>query len=140
MTNLGRTYSPVLRYRTGDLVRAAAPRNGNPFLRLEGGILGRADDMLIIRGNNVFPSAIESIIRRFPEVTEFQLRLSRERAMTMLCVAIEVNSAAADNGTETCEKIAGAIKQGLQFEADCIAVPPGTLPRFEMKARRVVWG
>src|SRR5439155_1567484 len=72
LTNLGRLGSPVIRYRTGDRVRLAdAPcACGRTFRRLEGGILGRLDDMLILRGVNVFPSAVEDIVRRFAAVEE----------------------------------------------------------------------
>src|SRR5438034_3796172 len=65
LTNLGRVGSPVIRYRTGDRVRLAAPpcACGRTFVRLEGGILGRFDDMLIVRGVNVFPAAIEGVVR-----------------------------------------------------------------------------
>ena len=67
LTNHGRMDSPLIRYRTGDLVRGVVTPRG---LRLEGGILGRADDMIHIRGNNVYPTALEGIVRRFPEVAE----------------------------------------------------------------------
>jgi phenylacetate-CoA ligase len=71
LTSLGRFGSPVIRYRTGDIVR---PRWGstaeNRFVLLDGGVLGRADDMLIVRGVNIFPSAVEQILRSFPEVVD----------------------------------------------------------------------
>ena len=75
ITNLGRHGSPVLRYRTGDLVEAdpAEHASGRTLLRLRGGILGRTDDMLIVRGNNVFPSSIEAVVREFPEIVEFRI-------------------------------------------------------------------
>ncbi|MBM4077769.1 MAG: phenylacetate--CoA ligase, partial [Planctomycetes bacterium] len=83
ITNLGRLDSPVIRYRTGDLVVAATdshPSN-RTLLRLKGGILGRIDDMLIIRGNNLFPSSLEAIIREFPEVIEYRIIHSKRREM-----------------------------------------------------------
>ena len=78
LTNLGRLGSPLVRYRTGDRARLAATpcACGRTFARLEGGILGRLDDMLIVRGVNVFPSAIAAIGRRFP-VEEFQIEVFR---------------------------------------------------------------
>ena len=86
LTNLGRPGSPLLRYRTGDLVRAD-PRPcacGRPYLRLDGGILGRTDDMICIRGNNVYPSALEAILRRFPEVTEYRIEVDASSTLPVL--------------------------------------------------------
>src|SRR6185436_14266271 len=69
ITSLGRFGSPVIRYRTGDIVRPRFSAAGeNHFTLLEGGVLGRADDMLIVRGVNIFPSSLEQIVRSFPEV------------------------------------------------------------------------
>src|SRR5205814_6907223 len=83
LTNLGRLGAPAIRYRTGDRVRvAAAPcACGRTFLRLEGGILGRLDDMLIVRGVNVFPSAVEDLVRRFAAVDAFQREVFRAGAL-----------------------------------------------------------
>ncbi len=77
ITNLGRWGSPLIRYRTGDLVKAAgeASPSGRTWLHLEGGILGRSDDMLTIRGNNVFPSSLEAILRQFAEVAEYRVEV-----------------------------------------------------------------
>src|SRR6185369_835000 len=70
ITNLGRVGSPLIRYCTGDLVRVATDRDptGRTWRRLDGGILGRADDMIHVRGNNLYPAAIEAIIRRFADI------------------------------------------------------------------------
>src|SRR5262249_56552380 len=83
LTNLGRWGSPVLRYRTGDRVRLASSPCpcGRTFARLEGGILGRVDDMLIVRGVNVFPSALEGIVRQHGAVDEFQIEVYRRGAL-----------------------------------------------------------
>ena len=138
ITNLGRSGSPLLRYRTGDLVEAdLSPHpSGRIWLRLKGGIQGRTDDMLVIRGNNVFPSSIEAIIRDFPAIAEFRIVVTRHREMLHIRLELEPQP-----GTETAtlaETIAATIKQRLQFQAEVILVPAGTLPRFEMKARRIV--
>src|SRR5713101_214648 len=97
LTNLGRLGSPVVRYRTGDRVRLAesACACGRTFLRLEGGILGRLDDMLIVRGVNVFPSSIEGIVRRFPAVDEFQIEVFRDGELDEVRVLLEVADASA---------------------------------------------
>ncbi len=138
ITNLGRTGSPVFRYRTGDLVQAdpAAHPSGRAWLRLRGGILGRTDDMLIVRGNNVFPSSIEAVVREFPEVAEFRIVAARVREMTHIRLELEPHPAA--DSTRLVELITSAIKQRLQFHAEVMLVPSGSLPRFEMKARRLV--
>ncbi len=80
LTNLGRAGSPLVRYRTGDRVRVATGECGcgRTFTRLAGGILGRVDDMLVVRGVNVFPAAIEGIVRRFPAVDEFVIEVFRK--------------------------------------------------------------
>ena len=90
LTTLGRVGSPVLRYRTGDLVRPIWQHDlENRFVLLEGGILGRADDMLTIRGVNVFPSSVEQIIRGFPEVDEFRLTVYKIEEMDHLAIEVE---------------------------------------------------
>ena len=97
LSNLGRAGSPLLRYLTGDRVRVAdGPCGcGRTFLRLAGGILGRVDDMLIVRGVNVFPSALEGIIRRFPAVDEFLIEVYRPSEMDEVRLLVEVTGDAA---------------------------------------------
>src|SRR4029079_13392370 len=100
LTNLGRIGSPLLRFRTGDLVKpernwaepneSAAPcQCGRSDLALEGGILGRVDDMVVIRGVNVYPSAIEEIVRSCPGVAEYQVEVSTAKTMPELSLQIE---------------------------------------------------
>jgi phenylacetate-CoA ligase len=135
VTNLGRTGSPLIRYRTGDLVRVD-PRPcpcGSPYLRLDGGILGRADDMIHLRGNNVYPGALEALLRRFPEVAEYRVEVDRSAALTALRVEVEpVNG----GGAGLVERVDRAIRDEFLFRAEVRLVPPGSLPRFEMKAKR----
>ena len=138
ITNLGRAGSPLLRYRTGDLVEAdrVPHASGRNWLRLKGGILGRTDDMLIIRGNNVFPSSIEAIVREFLDVTEFRIVVTRHREMQHIRLELEPQP---DTDAETlAQNVAATIKQRLQFQAEVTLVPTGSLPRFEMKAKRLV--
>jgi phenylacetate-CoA ligase len=137
LTNLGRAGSPLLRYRTGDLVRAD-PRPcpcGRPLLRLDGGILGRSDDMICVRGNNVFPSALEALIRRFPEVAEYRVEVDASSSLAEL--RVEVEPTAAELATGLVERLDRAIRDELLFRATVIAAPPGSLPRYEFKAKRV---
>lgn len=137
ITTLGRTGSPLIRYRTGDRVRIT--RNccacGRHFARVEGGIEGRVDDMLHIRGNNVFPSAVEAVLWRFDEVAEFRLSVITQGGMNELRVEIELKSNSGD--AAYLRRIEQAMQQYLHFRPLLKIVAPGTLPRFEMKAQRL---
>jgi phenylacetate-CoA ligase len=134
LTNLGRVGSPAIRYRTGDRVRAADDRCpcGRTFMRLAGGILGRLDDMLIVRGVNVFPSAIEAVVRRFPVVDEFQIEVSRDGELDDVRVVVEVDEADDARGVQE------ALRASLGIRLEVAVAPPRSLPRYELKARRVV--
>ena len=142
LTNLGRLGSPLIRYRTGDLARASTVESpdGYELLFLEGGILGRADDMVIIRGNNVFPSTLEAILRRYDEIVEYRITVETRRAMEHLRIEIEPTAAcdSPDKVKQLVETVGGDIKDRLNFQAEITAVPPETLPRFELKGRRFV--
>src|SRR6266550_4395879 len=118
LTNLGRWGMPVIRYRTGDRVIAARGTCscGRTLLKLVGGIAGRVDDMVTVRGVNVFPSEIEAIVRRFDEVDELR------------CIV--------EAPADVAERVGGAIHRELGIRCLVESVAPGTLPRFEMKAKR----
>ena len=134
LTNLGRAGSPAIRYRTGDRVRVAdGPcACGRTFLRLAGGILGRLDDMLIVRGVNVFPSAIEGIVRRFAAVEEFQIEVFRDGELDEVRVLVEVDDARVPDALRR------SFSADLGIRLEVRAVPPRSLPRHELKAKRVV--
>lgn len=132
LTNLGRVGSPLIRYRTGDLVRTPAAGSS----RLEGGILGRADDMIHLRGNNLYPSAIEAVLRRFDGVAEFRLIVEERGSLSDLLV--EVEPVPETDGDRLAGQIAEALRDELLFRAEVRAVATGMLPRFEMKARRLI--
>jgi phenylacetate-CoA ligase len=137
LTNLGRWASPAIRYRTGDLARVdphPCPC-GRSFIRLDGGILGRVDDMIHVRGNNVFPGALEAVIRQFSEIAEYRVEVDKNGPLTAL--RIEVEPVQADLGAGLVERVDRAIRDDLHFRAEVRAVAPGTLPRFEMKAQRI---
>jgi phenylacetate-CoA ligase len=141
ITNLGRTGSPVIRYRTGDLVVAIPEphKSGRSWLRLAGGIQGRTDDMLIVRGNNVFPASIEAIVREFDEINEFRIVVSRHREMNHITLQIEPAPAVTESSSmDLGPRLARVIKERLQFQAEVIVLAPGSLPRFEMKAQRLI--
>jgi phenylacetate-CoA ligase len=138
LTNLGRTASPVIRYRTGDIVRArTAPcPTGPAYLWLDGGILARADDMVTIRGVNVYPTAVEAVVRAHADVIEFRATVARESAMRHLTVEIEVRPGA--DAERIARAVAQGLKEGLGLTVAVHPVAANALPRFEMKARRFV--
>ncbi len=142
ITNLGRVGHPVIRYRTGDLVRAATEPCpcGRALLRLDGGIIGRADDMVTIRGNNVFPSSIEAILREFDAVAEFRITVETKRSMPHLRIEIEPTPdiAASDAVMGLVDEVARVLKDRLNFQAEVVPVGVDALPRFELKGRRFV--
>jgi phenylacetate-CoA ligase len=134
LTNLGRLGSPIIRYRTGDLVRAAAEPPAEAHLALEGGILGRTDDMVIVRGINVYPSAIEAVVRRFGEVAEYRVDLTSERGMAELALTVEPLVSVDTPGLA--ERLGEALRAALALRIPVHLAKPGALPRFEMKAKR----
>ena len=133
-TNLGRWGMPLIRYRTGDRVNVSrAPcACGSPFIKVIGGIQGRVDDMFTVRGVNLYPSQVEDIVRRHPEVTEFVIERRRERQMDEVSLLIE--PAGDDFSTERLE---ADLRQALGVRLDCRVVERGTLPRSELKAKRI---
>jgi phenylacetate-CoA ligase len=139
VTNLGRTASPVIRYRTGDIVvrRITPCPCGRTWARLEGGILGRADDMVNIRGVNVYPVGIESVVRRFVEVAEFRSIVSAAGAMRSLRLDLELAPGVADPPA-VAARVMNQLREALGLTVAVNIVASGTLPRFEMKASRFV--
>jgi phenylacetate-CoA ligase len=133
LTNLGRWGTPAIRYRTGDLVQRGPTTCacGRSYLTLPGGVLGRLDGMLIVRGVNVYPSSIEDVLRGFPEIEEFRITVTRADALDEIALDLECPEALVP-------RVETALRQGLSLRVPVRAVPSGTLPRFELKARRVV--
>ena len=136
LTNLGRVGSPVIRYRTGDQVRLnrAVCDCGRTFVRMEGGILGRLDQMLIVRGVNIFPSAIEAIVRSYPQVQEFAVEVYKAGEMDQLEIKVEVID---ENPQAVVETLVRDAVHRLGLRVGVTQVPVNSLPRFELKARRV---
>ena len=136
ITNLGRIGFPVIRYRTGDLVRLNHEpcKCGRTFPRFEGGVLGRVDDMVVVRGINVFPSAIENLIRRSDEVEEFRITVSTVKQMGHLSIELDLKKYADPENAK--KDVYQQIRNELSLSSEIKVVPHGSLPRFEMKARR----
>jgi phenylacetate-CoA ligase len=104
-------------------------------LALEGGILSRVDDMVVVRGVNVFPTAVEEIVRSCPEVTEYQVQISALHAMAELSLKIEVQPGFTGT-TELVAKLVSLLQKSLSLRVPVEIAAAGTLPRFEMKGKR----
>ena len=128
LTTLRRTACPLFRYRTGDLVRKL---RSNKQLILEGGILGRIDDMVLVRGVNVYPSAIDRVVRRFDGIGEYRVIQSSKDNMVELKLEIEI---AAD--IDVIKALQDALWDQFQLRIPVEPVEPGTLPEQEFKAKR----
>lgn len=138
ITNLGRAAHPVIRYRTGDVVirRSGPCACGRTYARLEGGVLARVDDMVNVRGVNVFPTAIESIVRECAEVGEFRAVVTRREALPALALQIEVT--AGGDPAAVAARLASQLRQAIGLSVPVTVVEAGALPRFEVKGRRFV--
>ncbi|QDV88307.1 phenylacetate--CoA ligase family protein [Planctomycetes bacterium TBK1r] len=132
LTGLGRYGGPAIRYRTGDIVRGYQ-QHDHPcqFLYLDGGVLGRSDDMMVIRGVNVFPSSVESIVRQVDPTAEFRMIVTKQGEMDTLAVEAELSDA-------DCKQLAERFQKRLAMRVVVTPVAAGSLPRFEAKAKRLV--
>lgn len=140
ITNLDRAAMPVIRYRTGDRVRWHQLDNcpcGRTYRRLAGGVIGRLDDVLIIRGINVYPSAIESAVRQFDQIVEFAVEAFRQGEMDELLVRVELAAGESDDSGILQGKLQHALHTNLGIRAGVELAGAGELPRFELKAKRV---
>ncbi|MBG98979.1 MAG: phenylacetate--CoA ligase [Solibacterales bacterium] len=131
ITNLGRGAWPIIRYRTGDLVNPiripSGPMEGK--LLLKGGILGRVDDMVTIRGVNIYPSTLENIIRSIIGLCEFRIIVSTFAEMDEIGIEIEGDQT-------TAQAVAQSISDEIGIRAKVRPIEKGTLPRWESKAQR----
>jgi phenylacetate-CoA ligase len=132
LTNLGRWGYPALRYRTGDLVRNGGHSCacGRSYLFLSGGVLDRVDDMLIVRGVNIYPSALANILHRFPDVQEYRIIINRAGVQDEISLQVECPPALVS-------QIQDELHVELSLRVPVEHVAPGSLPRFELKARRI---
>ena len=134
-TNLGRWGMPLIRYRTGDRVVASREMCscGSRFMKLIGGIRGRVDDMFTVRGVNLYPSQVEDIVRRHPNIGEFVIERRRVREMDEVALLLEIDGADAST-----ERLEADLRQALGVRLECRVVPAGTLPHSELKSKRIV--
>jgi len=155
LTNLGRAGSPLIRYRTGDIVERSGQGSledqcecGAFDLALEGGILARTDDMVVVRGVNLYPSAIEEILRGCEGIAEYRVEIRTDRALTELSVFVEPGGDILNDGDEAlvhpslddalAHRLELALRNALGLRVPVVVVERGSLPRFEMKAQRWV--
>ena len=144
-THLERTSQPMIRLLSGDLALWVNEPNpcGRTYPRLPNGIFGRIDDMLTIRGENVYPSEIDAVLN---EVTEYggehRIIITREHAMDELLVRVEAAPGVFERGTDAVASMRSTTGARLQkvlgLRAVIDIVPSGTFPRTDFKARRVV--
>lgn len=136
LTPMDRLAMPIVRYRTGDRVRKSRQscQCGRTSMALVGGILGRLDDMLIIRGNNIHPEAIENWLWSQPEVKEFRIEVLESSSLTKIRLIIEVNDSVGNTGIA--KKIHSGFQERFLFQAE-VEIRNQPLERFEMKARRI---
>jgi len=126
LTTLGRYGSPLLRYRTGDLVMPVAHED---HFALRGGVLSRTDDMVVIRGINIHPSSIDAIVRSFPDIAEYQVEIDHRPALAEINLRVESTE-------ETANALAQKLRSAFTLRIPVTAAAPGTLPTFEVKAKR----
>lgn len=139
LTNFGRTGSPLVRYRTGDVV-APLPRGqrcacGTTELALAGGIVGRTDDMVVVRGVNVYPAAVDEIVRSCDYSGEYRMWVGERHSLAELSLEVEGNG---DLDRSLVHRLETAFRGALALRIPVSVVAPGSLPRFELKARRWV--
>jgi phenylacetate-CoA ligase len=141
VTSFGRGFIPVLRYRTRDFVVRVPGSTcscGRTFDIYEGGIRGRVDDMKLVRGTNVYPRAVEALIREHAEVDEFQIRLyTADGIRDEIEVLIEVPDLKVD-ADALCAALSKQLAdahESLRFGVRTVEL--GSLPRFELKAKRL---
>jgi phenylacetate-CoA ligase len=141
VTSFGRGFIPVLRYRTRDFVVKVPGSNcscGRTFDIYDGGIRGRVDDMKLVRGTNVYPRAVEAIVREFSEIDEFQIHLYTEEGIRdEIEILVEIPAAGdADRVLAELGKKLAEAHENLRFGVR--KAEDGSLPRFELKAKRLV--
>src|SRR2546423_1771813 len=135
-TNLGRWGSPLIRYRTGDRVEVTrAPCTcGSPFAKMLGGIRGRVDDMFTVRGVNLYPSQVEDLVRRHEIIGEFSIEVRSVRGMEEVTILCECQG---DDGEAAVSQLANDLRLALGARIECRQVAAGSLPRSDLKSRRL---
>ena len=141
LTHLVRDCQPLVRFRTGDIieVRETAPcRCGRTGFRFS--VIGRSDDMVVVRGLNMFPTMVAAVINQFAELSgEYRIQLDLPPPYDTLPIIAELASGA-EPGTDLAQRVAAAIKAKLGATADVTIRPAGSMPRTEGKTTRITRG
>ncbi len=140
LTTLRRHGMPVLRYRTGDLVRMESRKAdrcvcGRIEKTLIGGILGRTDDMVVVRGVNIYPTAVERIVRSCSGIVEYRVRVFTDASLSELEVEIEIEANREDS-KEIVAELQNKFQEAFALRVPVKSVIDGQLPRFDLKADR----
>jgi phenylacetate-CoA ligase len=143
VTSFGRGFIPVIRYRTKDMVMkvpASTCDCGRTWDLYDGGIRGRWDDMKLIRGTNVYPRAVEAIVREYPAIDEFQIHIWRkDNIQDEIDIKVEIKPGFEAQWPDLNRQLAKALSEaheGLRF--NIVLMEYGDLPHFELKAKRLV--
>ena len=142
VTSFANTAQPLLNYRTHDLVRRLTSRCscGRTWAKLEGSVLGRTDFMVTVRGTNVYQTAVENILNQLHSVSmHYELVLTHEDGNDAMTVRFEPTPTVDEaQWPDIAADASNRIHKALHVRLRCTAVAPGTLPRFELKTKRII--
>jgi phenylacetate-CoA ligase len=130
---------PSIRYRTGDLVKVkkGSCPCGRTFRVLEAGVIGRKDEMVIVRGVNVFPNVLKNIVESYVQAgDEYQIEAFKEKGIDEIAIKVEIKDE--DKREEIKRSVQDEIKRKLNLRIEVKVVPKGTLPKSDFKAKRFV--
>lgn len=133
VTNLGRAGSPLLRYRTGDVVKQVAQARcacGSEEMALAGGILARADEMVVIRGTNLYPSAVEAVLRAHDGASEYRVEVDTQHALAEMRIDVECPV-----GCEDPEELAHRLSAAL-LKAFTLRIPVRCVPEARCRGSK----
>ena len=142
VTTYAQTAQPLVNYRTHDLVRRRSSCScGRTWAKFEGAVLGRTDFMMTVRGTNVYQTAVENILAQIPGVSmHYELVLTREGDNDVMTVRFEPDKSIHDKRwvwEETAKQAADRIHEGLHVRLEVVPVEPESLPRYELKTKRI---
>jgi phenylacetate-CoA ligase len=142
VTSFANTAQPLLNYRTHDLVRRRSSCScGRTWTKFEGAVLGRTDFMVTVRGTNVYQTAVENLIGESPEVsTAYELILTREDDNDVMTIRFEPAAGLTDSARwdAIAKRLSDRIHAALHVRLRTAVVEPGTLPRYDLKTKRII--
>ena len=142
ITSYANTAQPLLNYRTHDLVRRRSSCScGRTWAKFEGSVLGRTDFMVTVRGTNVYQTAVENLIGEMPEVSHaYELILTREQDNDVMTIKFEPAASVAnrrERWDDVAKRLSDRIHAALHVRLNAVAVEPGSLPRYDLKTKRI---